>query len=660
MGGILQISGRKVRRLALALVPCALAAGGVMPASAQSIWDTTISNTSWYVPTDQLLAYASPNTSFSNPLAIGDQTLWTLGASVNGSFTGTSEAHLAIGPIQTTQISAIQGLVTPSGQITMLFTPNGGGPTTVGLGQMVQVNGVTAMAMQMITGDTLLVTHWAYMLPYDPNTFTPPPAAPILANSVPQWAWAVGTPWTIVSPAVFGSNQAGRIIITNYQNGYFWGRGIGPSGENFTLLGSITPEGKVLLATLSNATLTTLYGDVIGNASAAQMLLEDYNMSTAVFSGNASSLFLIAPYADAVAAANNRSALEAAKVLYGIAGTSLGLDGAMAPAITALNALSGPALSTAISQTLPVLAGSAARATNEVQRSFRHLIETRLDDPRTLEPSHRFWMRPFGGSVRQHDQDGAPGYRASGGGISAGLDRTIVSGLSFGGAVALATHSVSGTNDAVPNTLNITSYQAGLYGSYALAPDLAARFQLDAAFNRNRENRAILFLNASATAHYNSASLHAGVGLRKIIAVTPGLTLTPSLDLDYAQVSTEAYSESVAEALNLNVDRQTYRELIMSAGLKASQRIGEIDLIAKAGIGYNALNRQSTITASYAGGGDSFITYGLDVSPWLYSAGLGLVGTPKDGLDLGLHYDVQATSSGLVGHFASLVVKMKL
>ena len=201
---------------------------GRSAAAQSSLWDATISNTNWYVPDDQLLAYASPNTSFANPIAIGDQTLWALGVSTNGVFTGTSTANLKLGPASVTSISTMQGLVTPAGQIRIVFTPTSGGTPTIGLGQMRSVNGVTEMEMQMMTGDSLLVTHWAYMVPYDPATFTPPAPQPVMSNSVPQWAWTAGTSWRMVSPALFGTASAGHFIITDYQNGYFWGRGLVP------------------------------------------------------------------------------------------------------------------------------------------------------------------------------------------------------------------------------------------------------------------------------------------------------------------------------------------------------------------------------------------------------------------------------------------------
>src|ERR1700752_2219598 len=205
-----------------ALICGAMLVSGSSAAAAQStIWDATVSNSHWYVPVPQLLAYAAPATGFSNPIAIGDQTLWSLGTATNGAFTGFSSATLAIGTASHPENSTIQGFVATSGQITMVFTPIGGGTPTVGLGQMRLINGVWQMEMQMITGQNLLITHWAYMTPYNPATFTPPAAQPILANSVPEWAWTSGTRWRIARPSMFGTTTPGRFVMSNYQNGYF-------------------------------------------------------------------------------------------------------------------------------------------------------------------------------------------------------------------------------------------------------------------------------------------------------------------------------------------------------------------------------------------------------------------------------------------------------
>ena len=391
------VSTRWIRsHLLTAAVTVMVASAG--PAFAQSAkWDATLSNSYWYVPVPQLLAYAAPATGFSNPIPIGDQTLWALGAASNGAFIGVSSAQLAIGPAQHTENSTIQGFVATSGQITMLFTPVGGGAVTVGLGQMRLINGVWQMDMQMITGQSLLITHWAYMTPYDPTTtFVPPVPRPITANSVPEWAWTSGTRWRIASPSMFGTTTPGRFVMSGYQNGYFWGSGAAPSGNssgNFTLLGSITPEGRVLFNTLSRGTLTSLYGSASGDASGAQMLVSTYDL-TGNLTGGWANISLVQPYAEVLAGQNNRAGLGAAVVLDQMASTPLGLTGAMAPTFSILDNLDAPALSNAISQTLPVLAGAASQATYATQRALQQTVVGRLDDA--------YGLRTAGATAERH------------------------------------------------------------------------------------------------------------------------------------------------------------------------------------------------------------------------------------------------------------------
>ena len=633
-------------------------------AHAQSSWDSVISNSHWYVPVPQLLAYASPSKSFSNPIPIGDQTLWALGTSTNGVFNGLSTGQLAIGSVLSTFNSTIGGFVTPEGFVRMVFTPIGGGPTTIGLGQMRTVDGVTAMTMQMITGDSVLVTHWANMLPYDPTVFTPAAPQVVFSNSSPQWTWTAGTPWRIVSPTLFGTNAPGRFIVTDYQSGYFWGRGVGPKGSpvsQFTLLGSVTPQGKVLFNTLSQGTLTSLYGDMIGGPTDAQMMTSEYN-ALGLPTGGFAFMQLVSPYADTLAALGNRSALGAAKVLYRISASPLGLDGPLAPAIGRLDFMSGGELSTAISQTLPVLAGAATQATYDTQRAFQQVVEDRLDTAliQGIGPERKAWLKPFGGVVRQSGLDGVAGYDAHGGGIAAGIDTVLSPSLLLGGVFAYARNTITGNDDAVPNRLDVDSYQGGLYGAYGLGNGLVANFQFDGGFNRNSESRAITFMGTTASARYDGSTLHAGLSVKKAIPMGSQFTLVPSVGLDAARLHAESYSEGGAGALSLNVVDQTYRELRLSAGLQAIYRLADrLHLTARASAGYNTLQDQADIAASFAGGGSSFMTYGLDVSPWLYSFGLGLMSAQSDKLDLGIHYVLQTSSSGLLNQFASAVLRTK-
>jgi outer membrane autotransporter protein len=653
---------------ALAFVTGAVVLCGGSGVRAQSaIWDATLSNTNWYVPTAQLLAYAAPRTGFSNPIPIGDQTLWSLATATNGSFTGTSVAQLKLGPALLTDTSTIQGFVTTAGQITMLFTPTAGGAATVGLGHMRNVNGVTGMEMQMITGDSLLVTHWAYMLPYDPATLTPPASQAVPANSVPQWAWTSGTPWRISSPTLFGSSSPGRFVITNYQNGYFWGAGLAPAGSgaaNFTVLGSVTPEGNVLFNTLSKGTLGSLYGVASGDASGAQMLLGTYDLSGNP-SGGVATLSLVRPYAATLQAQNSRAGLGAADMLYRLSATPLGWSGSMAPGFVALENLSGANLVNAVNQTLPVLAGAASQATYSTQRVFQQAMTGRLDDVLGLNgvvaEKRNVWIKPLGGSVRQGGLDGVAGYNASGGGIAGGADTAVSARAMLGGVFAYSHHTITGSEDAVPNRLGIDSYQAGIYGAHALGDGFQIDGQLDGALNDNSESRSLAFINSTAGAGYRSYSGHAGAGVRRLIPVEPGFAIAPSLRLDYGQVRSPAYRESGAGGFSLDVEAQTYRELTLTAGLKGAYQLAkQVYLTGEAGLGYNTLNQGLQIKSSFAGGGDTFVTNGLALSPWIYSTAVGLVAADGKTFDLGIRYGLAATSSGLLQQSGLAVLKIKL
>ncbi|MFM9181905.1 MAG: hypothetical protein ACKOV8_11800 [Phycisphaerales bacterium] len=169
----------------------------------------------------------------------------------------------------------------------MRFTSTSDGSTTIGIGQFREVAGTTAMQMQMISGQAgaAYVTHWAYMLPYDPSTFTPPTPMPNGDLTSMQWAWTLGTTWTCQSDALFGPGGVGTFTITNYRNGYFWGTGsgaVGSSNESFTHLGSITPEGNVLFNVLADSdspSLVTLAGQVTGGPTDGRMVLRSYEFS---------------------------------------------------------------------------------------------------------------------------------------------------------------------------------------------------------------------------------------------------------------------------------------------------------------------------------------------------------------------------------------------
>lgn len=221
-------------------------------------WDEILVGT-WYVPAPNLLAYlVTPEDE--EPLPIFDQTLFQIASASNGEFSGQSSTVLKPAdsiddpPSSVTQFT-MSGLITPDGQIRIDFTPTDPNDSpVVGLGTMELVAGQWRMTMQMASQSSLYVVHWAFMtklLPgQSPEKSRDRPLEQWLANDPGNWL--LGTRWAITDSAVFGSTGGRRPVprrgvfeIDGYRKGYFWGSGGGPTP--FTIIGSITPEGSLLL-----------------------------------------------------------------------------------------------------------------------------------------------------------------------------------------------------------------------------------------------------------------------------------------------------------------------------------------------------------------------------------------------------------------------------
>ena len=108
-------------------------------------------------------------------------------------------------------------------------------------------------------------------------------AAPVAATAR-RWSWLANTYWYVPTsnlPAVLYNSATGSLQavsdqtvfhITGYGDGYFWGNSVtqlgSGSASDSSMLGSVTPEGKVLLtftstSTNSSPSLTDGYGTMV-------------------------------------------------------------------------------------------------------------------------------------------------------------------------------------------------------------------------------------------------------------------------------------------------------------------------------------------------------------------------------------------------------------
>jgi hypothetical protein len=149
-----------VGALALAYPPKATASTRLP----QEDW-SWLNDTYWYVTPDDLPAVATDLTTQQHEPVL-DQTVWFIEGYAHGYFWGKTFVQLMGRPRLCLHLV---GSVTPEGAVLITFTlvlpqlPPELTQKTTGIGRMRLVHGEWRVEMQMTTGITTLVTHWAYM-----------------------------------------------------------------------------------------------------------------------------------------------------------------------------------------------------------------------------------------------------------------------------------------------------------------------------------------------------------------------------------------------------------------------------------------------------------------------------------------------------------------
>lgn len=348
---------------------------------------------------------------------------------------------------------------------------------------------------------------------------------------------------------------------------------------------------------------------------------------------------------DSTAILNNIAAQGAARVIDN------------SPALVALfgNLSSDRQKSNAVTQTLPLLTGGSALAATASLSGINRVIQARIETNRGLSAGDSFdgdryvWMKPFASWADQGDRDGVAGYKANTTGAVLGADTAVSERFRLGGAIAYARSDVTSRSDIAPQGADVDVYVLVGYGSYSVDATTDVNFQVDIGQNRTSATRGITFTSAIASADYGSLTAHAGAGIGRTFSVDGDTDVTPSVRADYTWIRDQAYSESGAGLLDLNVDSRSTEQLILGIDGKITHRLDEQWTIsANAGIGYDTMNKQASITATFAGApGASFVTYGLDVSPWLIRGGLGATFRLKSGLELTARYDAETRDNFL-------------
>lgn len=319
----------------------------------------------------------------------------------------------------------------------------------------------------------------------------------------------------------------------------------------------------------------------------------------------------------------------------------------------------------ATAQTLPLISGN--QAIQGTLSTFQKLIQNRngvtgatgLSSGDALLNKNG-WARVFGSRAEQDDRSGAAGFKADTWGLALGADAEVSPGARFGVAYGYAKTSVNGNADLSGSAqrANIDSHVVSAYGSKDLGGNRTFSFQGDIGMSDNKSTRRIDFMNRSARADYRTYSAHVGAAIAQAFELSEKTTLTPALRSDYTWLKSQGYNESGADALNLNVGSNTTDAFVIGADAYLQHRFSTTSrLDANVGIGYDAINKQGNIVAAYAGAsGQSFVTTGIDHSPWLLRGGVGYSILAANGTEVSFRYDAEGRSDYL-NHTASVRAK---
>ncbi|MGE8502486.1 MAG: autotransporter outer membrane beta-barrel domain-containing protein [Pseudomonas sp.] len=356
-------------------------------------------------------------------------------------------------------------------------------------------------------------------------------------------------------------------------------------------------------------------------------------------------------------ALNNRlyPALGAASVLdTQVQGTPIG---DMANVVTALGRLPDErSVARAAAQTLPL--NASAQATLGALDTINSIFASRFAPGITGMSAgdevmnKNAWIRPFGSRADQDDtDDNASGYSADTWGLATGVEGSVGE-TQIGIAYAYANTRLDGNThlSGAGSHSEIDSHVIALYGSRPLN-DMLLGFQIDAGWNDNDSDRTLNFggLNRSASASYDSWSLHAGSNLSKAIALDQANTFIPAIRADYTRLRSESYTERGAGALNLDVEASTVEVLTLGVdGRIVHALTPNAQLEAIVGVSYDVINDDDNLVATYTGApGQSFVAAGIDHGPWLAKAGVGYTHSLENGADISIRYEASGRNDYL-------------
>ena len=434
----------------------------------------------------------------------------------------------------------------------------------------------------------------------------------------------------------------------------------------------LSQSGKINVALTSNSTLHT--GEVFSNIISGNTLTgptDGFDVT------DSSPLWkFIAETEGAginLTATINASAYNICQGTYceGAANTILGQLAAGNSAFDAYNSLTtDAAFQTAASQATPEMTNENIEALQMITSSVMdvlpmwNILHGESEDASLYQPD-RVWVKPYGGSIVQDDNETVPGFNATAYGVVTGIDTQPATNWLVGSAIAAGGDNMQGSSVLNTQSLSSAAFQGMLYGTRELSHHLYLAGQASVGYQNNDSNRSIPLYSDTATGSFDSWLTNLRTQFGWNYMPTTNLVLTPDIEATYLFINQGSYTES-GSPMDLSVDSNNNSSLILGAYGNGVYHLAtlnnnaqKLNLTAYAGVARNTLNSQPQTDATFVAGGPSFFTYGTQFNGFVFRGGVGLeIAGSTAPLSLSLNYDVQAGNNAY-SNFGSATLSYK-
>ncbi len=258
-----------------------------------------------------------------------------------------------------------------------------------------------------------------------------------------------------------------------------------------------------------------------------------------------------------------------------------------------------------------------------------------------VQGKNGLWVNAFGQWGAQQQDSGYSGYDYSMSGVTVGFDRVLANGFLAGVSAGYAKSDVD--LDDGQGSGDIESYYASLYGSWSLK-DLSVDTVLSVGRNRYDNSRLVAaggppaWVVSSHDGDLFSGYLRAGYTFR-----VQDWALEPFASAQYVFLDEDAFIESGAAGLSLNVDSRTTQSLVSELGLRVT-RVFSFDygkLVPEVSVAWlhDFDIDDRVITSSFAGSpGATFAVAGPKAQKDGAAGGAGITFVHKSGFSTSIKY----------------------